>query len=652
MSAAAPPPGADRRALLALAGGIVLSALYFAWLIAEPRGVFEFGYAPFGPEPLPYSPMRGFTYEQLWGHVARAALLGPGLLLTSVGLSRLRQWNYVISSGRLAAIASASSLAVTAVVMLGVLRGRAIADDELTYRMQATFFGEGRLGDATLGFTPPDFLTIGTLRGYTGKYLPGEGLVQLPGLLLGVPALAHLALLALTLWCWHRAVALRADRRFADIATAALALSPMVTLTAATGLSETTSLCAVAVAALGLEWSRGARPYAGALLVALGVGYGLATRLQSLVPVGVVLVPAAAWGLLQRRHFGALALLGTALGASVAGLGWYNRALSGSATTLPWYLQCAIEHYGFGPVWRYDAFTHTPWTALENLGVVLTRLNAWWLGFPLSLGVLGLALWQKCFERRWAVWYSVALSIVAFEFLYYSPGASDTGSLYHHELVLPGSLVAAGAVNALLRRFPTFGPTLLAVHLALGTVPFVGEQSLRLARLVAAIHGDSDAALARVTPPAIVFHELRQSEYLMVGWALDSFPRRNRGRSEPVVTFPNVPETLRARVLAEYPGRACWYYRRDPDTAAARIVPCAEAVALMNRSPDDDGRPLWIEPTAYRLTGFDPRHANSLRHVRDAAGRRAVLCCALDESERLGAVIEPAERQRCLSRSP
>jgi len=652
LSAVVSPRSVARRAVVALLGGIVLTALYFGWLIAEPRGSFEFGYAPFGPEPLPYSPMRGFTYEQLWGHVARAALLGPGLLLLSVGLSRLSPWAKSVPTRRLVVIFGTLSLAITAVVMLGVLRGRAIADDELTYRMQATFFSEGRLGDPTLGFTPPDFLTVGTLRGYTGKYLPGEGLVQIPGLVLGVPAFAHLALLALTLFAWHRAVALRADERFADIATAALAVSPMVMLTAATGLSETTSLCAVAVAGLGLEWSRHARPYAGALLVAAGVGFGLATRLQSLVPIGAVLVPATAWELFRRRRLGALVVLGGTLGGCLAAIGWYDHALSGSATTLPWYLQCAIEHYGFGPVWRYDTFSHTPLTALENLGVVLVRLNAWWLGLPLSLGVLGWALWQKSAERRFGVWYLVALAIVAFEFLYYSPGASDTGSLYHHELVLPGSLVAAGAIEALLRRFPAFAPSALAVHLALGTVPFVGEQSLRLARLVSAIHEDSDAALARVTPPAIVFHELRQSEYLMVGWALDSFPRRNRGRNEPVVTFPNLPAALRARVLAEYPGRACWYYHRDPDTAAASIVPCAEATALMNRAPGDDARPLWIEPTAYRVTGFDPRHSNSLRRRRDATGRRAVLCCALDEGETLGAVVDPAERARCLPRSP
>jgi len=652
VSADAPPRRADSRAILALVGGVLLTGLYFGWLIAEPRGPFEFGYAPFGPEPLPYSPMRGFTYEQLWGHVARAVLLGPGLLLLSAGLSRVRPWNKSFSTRRVAAVLAASSLALTAVVMLGVLRGRAIADDELTYRMQATFFSEGRLGDASLGFMPPDFLTVMTKRGYTGKYLPGEGLVQVPGLFFGVPALAHLVLLAVTLLAWHRAVTLRAGARFADLATAALALSPMVMLTAATGLSETTSLCAVAVAGLGLEWSRHTRPYAGALLVALGTGFGLATRLQSLVPIGGVLVPAAAWELVKLRRFGALGVLGAALGGSLAALGWYNHALSGSATTVPWYLQCAIEHYGFGPVWRYDLFSHTPWTALENLGVVLLRLNAWWLGLPLSLGVLGFALWQKTSERRFGVWYLVALAIVAFEFLYYSPGASDTGSLYHHELVLPGSLVAAGAVEALLQRFPAFGPSALAVHLALGTAPFIGEQSLRLARLVGAIHDDSDRALARVTAPAVVFHELRQSEYLMVGWLLDSFPRRNRGRSEPIVTFPNVREALRAQVLAEYPGRACWYYHRDPNTAAASIVPCAQASSLMNRPPDDDGSPLWIEPTAYRVTGFDPRHSNSLRHRRDASGRRVVLCCALEEAEKLGDVIEPSERERCLSRSP
>ena len=654
MSERAPATSEGRqRALLALVLGGALSLAYFARLLTVPRGPGEFGYAPFGPEPLPYAAMRGFTYEQLWGHVWRAGLLAPGLLLMSLGLARLRPVTFRTTSRRLALAAAAFSLAVTAWVMLGVLRGRAIADDELVYHMQATFYGALHLTGPDIGLTPPDFFTIATRAGYTGKYLPGEGLVQVLGVFAGIPALMHLPLLGLTLLAWHRQVTLRHGPRLADFATVALALSPMVMLTAATGLSETTSLCMVALAGLGLEWARGTRPIAGGVLAAAALSFGFATRPQSLLPVGALLGPAVAWTLLRGRRFGALVAfaLVLALGAGLVGL--YDVALSGSPLTLPWYLQCTIEHYGFGRVWKYDTFEHTPITALQNLGVVLVRLNAWWLGLPCSLFVLGLAAWLRVRLAPFRLWLGVAGAVVLFELAYYSPGASDTGSIYHHELVLPGSLVVAAVLETLLERAFALTISGMLVHVALGTVTFIAEQTLRIERLVAAIHRDSDAALAKIDGPALLFHELRGSEVRVVGWVFDSFPKRNRGLSDRVVTFPELPRDKRERIARTYPGRACFYYRRNPDTEAAELHRCEEARELMDRPYGrDDQRPLWIPSTAYQLTNFDPFHANANRHVRDAQGHVVLSCCALRDFSALGASIPPELVAHCVPDGP
>ncbi|HEV8550459.1 MAG TPA: hypothetical protein VGQ57_15550, partial [Polyangiaceae bacterium] len=567
--------------------GVLCFGAYFAWFASVPRGPFEFGYAPFTPEPLPYSPMRGFTYEQLWGHVARLLLLGPALVCLTFGLARLRPFTPRFEPKRLAFAAAAFGVVVAAIVMLGVLRGRAIVDDELVYRMQATFLREGRLGSPEPGVIPPDVFSVRTHAGYTGKYLPGEPLVQVLGVALGMPPLLHLPLLALLFWAWFRAVELRAGPRIAAFATIVLALSPMVSLTAATGLSETTSLAMAVFLGLGLEWARGPRPFAGAVLAALALGFGLATRVQSLLPIGAVLGPALAWALLRRRAWGALAAFAATALLGIVAIGTYNAALSGSPFTLPWYLQCSIEHYGFGRVWKYDLFEHTPWTALENLGVVLVRLNAWWLGLPCSLGVFALAALVRPRLARDRDWYAAGLAIVAFEFLYYSPGGSDTGSLYHHELVLPGSLFAASVIDATLARFPELATTGFAVHFGLGTLAFFGEQGARLARLIETIHADSDRALARVEQPALVFHETRDSEQRSAGWVFDSFPERRRGQRDAVVTFPNLPPAFRNRVMAQYPGRHCYYYRRDPATEVAELRPCAGNEALMNRPPWD-----------------------------------------------------------------
>src|SRR5262249_31378035 len=161
----------------------------------------------------------------------------------------------------------------------------------------------------------PDIFTVRTLAGYTGKYLPGEAIVQILGVLVGLAPLLHLPLYALTLLAFHRALLLRSGARIADLGALALALSPMVMLTTATGLSQATSLCMVVLAGLGFEWTRSERALAGAALLGFAVAFGFATRPQTMLPVGAVLVPWAGIALLRRRSFGALALLAGVLAA-------------------------------------------------------------------------------------------------------------------------------------------------------------------------------------------------------------------------------------------------------------------------------------------------------------------------------------------------
>ncbi len=72
--------------IAALVVGLAAMLGYAAAQIAEPHGAFEFAYLPSVPGPNLYDAMSGFTYEQLWGHVRRICLLGPGLVLFVWGL--------------------------------------------------------------------------------------------------------------------------------------------------------------------------------------------------------------------------------------------------------------------------------------------------------------------------------------------------------------------------------------------------------------------------------------------------------------------------------------------------------------------------------------------------------------------------------------
>ena len=125
----------------------------------------------------------------------------------------------------------------------------------------------------------------------------------------------------------------------------------------------------------------------------------------------------------------------------------------------------------------------------------------------------------------------MGLAIVAFEFAYYSPGASDTGSLYHHELVLPGSLLAAEVFDVALERWPDFAKTALALHFGFGTLVFVTEQTLRLGRLVTTIHADADAALSRIDSPCPALSRDPRQRATQRGLGLRQLPRALPGHA-------------------------------------------------------------------------------------------------------------------------
>lgn len=633
---------------------LTLFVLYGAWWSFTPRGPFEFAYAPFAVEPLPYAVMRGFTYEQLWNHVARFVLLTPALLLLGCQLLAVIKAGPQFKRTGFPLLVMILCTSLCALVVLWILRGRPICDDELVYAMQARFLTEGRIADAHLGFTPPDHFSIPTPSGYTGKYLPGEPFVQMLGVLVGIPALVHLPLLFATLLLWQRTLVARSGVRFAGLSAVALASSPMLILTSATGVSQCSALFGIVLLGYGLSRCEQDAPRWGAVLSALGVGFAILSRPQSAVPAAIILIPLVLLALWRRRSIagGALLLL---IGGAVAGvLLAYNLRVTGHALQLPWFQQCASEHFGFGRVWKHSSFLHTPWTALENLVVVAVRLNAWWLGLPASLLVLLAWCWQGRQSHGQARWLWLGIAVILFESGYYSSGVSDTGAIYHFELLLPGSIVAASVTQRIIDQWGRRGAFAIGGVMLLGAGSFLAEQILRIDRLMDALHSDSDSAMAKVQTPALLFYEQWGAEVLNVGWIMSSFPQRHRGMTDKVVTFPRVSETAVARVREVYPGRSCYYYHRRHDDEQAELLRCEEAQAYLTRgfTTTDTRRALWIEPTAYKLTDYNPFVSLQAHTVRDAKGNPRYPCCVVDETRSLGGKVEPEVVQGCIVDGP
>jgi hypothetical protein len=626
--------------LAGLVLGLGLAAAYAMLARDLAVGPAEFAYAPFVPDSLPWGPMRGFTWEQLWDHVYRVVVLGPAVVLLSIAAHRLAPvaWVATIDPRRLAVGASAFGLAAMAFGMLVVLRGRAIVDDELAYAMQAGFFTDGRLLAKDVGYFPAGAMAVLAGPTYTSKYLFGEGLVQTLGTLVDRPALLHLPLAALGLTAFYFAVRAAAGAAIAGWSTAFVAIGPMFVMTDATGMTQGSALACVMLAALGVAWCEGGRPRAGAVLVAAALGFCAMVRPQTALPAGAVLGGAASWRLVRRRDGFALLLLGAIGLAALGVIGAYDRAVTGWAFELPWSLQCNPERYGFGYVWRWSLYRHTLLAAIENLGVVAVRFNAWWLGWPAGLAVL--VVWRILGRpaRGLPLWAAVGGAVVAFELPYYSTGISETGPIYHFELLLPAAVLAANTAVAALDRWPKAAAATLLAHLVFGTGSFFVVQTARLERLVTTIHADADAALARIEGRAVLLYETRNSEVLRLGWVMADFPRQYRSDRDRVVTYSRPTRERLEPLLAAYPGRSCWYYHRDPLSERAELLTCDEAKSYLDRPFIDDlrYRDVWVRPTAFKRTGYDPY--GDLRRTEMHPLPRP--CCALEELRRSGAPIE------------
>ncbi len=602
---------ADRR----LATGVMLflalafGAVYW-WLEGLlPRGAQEFAYFPYMTDPLPFAPMRGFTFEQLVRHVGRTFVLGPSLLCLAAAAAAAWRFRPPDSRARRTWMIAAVgfSLLLTALVMAKVLAGRVIVDDELVYRQQAELLAGGRLTETTV---PPWGWEVFTIWaqlpnggfGATGKYLFGEPLIQIPGTWLGLPALLHLLLAPLALWAWYRVVEADAGGRVAFWATILIAVSPMFILTNALALSHTTTLTCLILAGLGLQWAGGRRPVAGALLCGTALGFGLTVRPQVVVPMGMVLGLAALYRLFMRRHAAAVVALIASGSLWLVLIGLYNRALSGSPLKLPWYLFKPIERFGFGHIGGVD-FVYTPWAAVENLVVSAVRFNGWWLGWPLSLGLV--LAWVVLGRPRQgvSVWLLGGAAIILLNVPYYSPGISDTGPVYYFELMLPAAILGGHAIARALERWPRAATALLLVHFAAGTTSFLWENVARLDRLATTIHAPAEAVLERIEPPALLLHENHWSESMRFGWVW-SFPKRFRSDRDPIVTYPRGPVRFLPALIKRYQDRECWYYRLDPSAGRSIDRPqlhrCEDAMEDLFR-PREPGVTLRIPSTAERL---------------------------------------------------
>jgi hypothetical protein len=172
-----------------------------------------------------------------------------------------------------------------------------------------------------------------------------------------------------------------------------------------------------------------------------------------------------------------------------------------------------------------------------------------------------------------------------------------------------------------------------------------------LNRLVTTIHRTSDETLSRIAPtPALLLHERMSSEAVTRGWVFDSFPRRFRGKSDAIVTFPRVSSDIVARAERAYPGRSCWYFRYHPGTDESELLRCEDAKALLERPPiDPPNAKLFVQQsTAYYESSYNPSPIIAASGVFGKDGKARVACCSVRETEALGWTVRPEVKNDCI----
>lgn len=603
MPTAADPVSRSTRAIVTrLALGLLLLAAYVALERALPRGAVEFAYVPDIFQPLPWAAIRGAPYEQVARYGLRLALVAPALALLAAGAGRAASIAPPAAHwvARAATTATWAAPALVGVLMLGVLQARPLTDDELTYAAHARVLARGELADTSLPRFGQEAFTIHTRRGVSSKYLPGEAAVQVPGVLVGVAPVAHVPLLLLTLVAWRTLVRREAGAPLADASTLLLALSPLLLLTSATGLSHATTLALVVLAGLGASLARD-RPLSGALTSAVALAMCAWVRPQV---AAAALSTLGVWTLVRlvrRRAFVALAALAAVLAASAGAIAAYDYWLTGSATTLPWSLYHPQERLGFGRPLEGSSWVHTPLRGGGNVLLSLLRFDAFFLGVPGTLALLALAA-RHARGSHLRPWVALAMAEALLLVLYYSPGIGETGPIYAYEWSLLGALVGASGLVSAIERWGRRALVWTVVVAVAGTAGFCAEQAARLRRQVEVVHGPARRIVASLPRPALLVHEHAPQEMLFLGWVY-SFPLRQRSDADAVVTFPRGGPGMVAALRARFPGRRCLYLRMVKTERGARseVRGCDEARPLLERPAALAGPPLMLPSTARRL---------------------------------------------------
>jgi hypothetical protein len=507
-----------------LAAALVLALLYF--IIAWAQNYFRlagFNYSG-NPASFLFNIPGLFIRSQFW----KILLLLPATILLSVFLAkagiRFRipiEYNNRRGIGLLLLIATVVLILSTELIF----RETEVTDDENAYDFQARTLLLGRVVNP-----PPPVLQsfdnifiINDGRHWVGKYTLGHPLIIAAGIVLGDRYIVTIAISILTLLLLYKiGVELYGDRKISFLALGLGIVSPFFYCVSSSRLSHTTSaFFLVLFMYLFLRARKARNARIGAVLSLLsGLALGYAFNVRSLTALGFALP----FGFLlmidfyrkKSAIFSKAALLTIGFAVMFALTVWYNSLVTGHFLAFPFHYYNINESLGFG------VQGHSIIRALRNLVISTTRLNSAFLGFPISLLFLFLALFaRKEFGDR--LLFGILAGIAGAYLFYFSPGVSDLGPLYYYEMLIPLLLLTSRGIlfahRVVVNRLENGGaliPSFLVLSCFFSFITFVPERASHIARLTRQIREPYKAVEAANVHHALVMIRSRPK----IGWVL------------------------------------------------------------------------------------------------------------------------------------
>ena len=457
------------------------------------------------------------TFLLLVGLTRRMALGGPGPEAAEDGASTEGAW---------IAVSMVAAFLVPWAIRTFLLRGAVLTDDESSYRFMAQVISGGRLwveSHPLRAFFDRGFM-INDGKFYSAYFI-GWPVLMVPGVYVGLTGYMNALYAALTVPPLYLVARRMAGPAAGRVATLLFLASPMLMVGAATELSHTTCMAALAWSMYFLLRAR-EQPGTWWTHAAVAFFFSLAffVRPTSAIGVGVPILAwwtaaAIRWPVAVRRR----AVVSFAVPAGLMALAFlYVNVAQNESPLLPSYVRMqqfmrevnyrnvgATGEVAPGAVGRYILPNAQVGEALAKTTVALVRLAFDLFGSPWLILLAGFAWAAKSARLAWLS----ALSFVGVHFFINDSGIDTFGPVHYFELSLPLLLLSGVGLARLTVITRTVWPNLprswpMAAVVAVVLVSLAGFVPVRLAaiKVIAdSVNSPANAVKAAGISNAIVF---------------------------------------------------------------------------------------------------------------------------------------------------